>query len=157
MKSIVTLFIEWPAQISKHLLWLGPLLARITVGWVFLWAGWGKLGFLPQVIENFRGWGVPIPEILAPFVSGLEFVAGIMLLLGLFTRIFSASLIVVMIVAIKSVFWDQVDSLEYLLGLSEFAYLAIFLWLSIAGAGAFSLDHLLQRHLGSSEISMLNS
>ncbi len=156
MKSIVALFIEWPERIAKNLLWLGPLLARITVGWVFLWAGWGKLGFLPQVIENFRGWGVPIPEILAPFVSGLEFVAGIMLLLGLFTRIFSASLIVVMIVAIKSAFWDQVDSLEYLLGLSEFAYLAIFLWLSTAGAGAFSLDHLLQRHFGSSEISMRN-
>jgi putative oxidoreductase len=61
------------------------------------------------------------------------------------TRIFSAPLVVVMIVAIKSVFWDQVDSLDYLLGLSEFAYLAIFLWLSVAGPGAVSLDHVLQR------------
>jgi len=55
---------------------------------------------------------------------------------------------VVMIVAIKSAFWDQVDSLEYLLGLSEFAYLAVFLWLATAGAGAASLDHLLQHHFG---------
>ena len=149
MKAIVGALIDWPERVAAHLAWLGPLLARITVGWVFLWAGWGKLGAMPQVIENFRGWGVPIPEILAPFVSGLEFIGGIMLLLGLCTRIFSASLIEVMIVAIKSAFWDQVDSLEYLLGLNEFAYLAIFLWLATAGAGAASLDHLLQGRFGS--------
>jgi uncharacterized membrane protein YphA (DoxX/SURF4 family) len=39
--------------------WLAPLFARITVGWVFLWSGWGKLHNLPLVIENFIGWGVP--------------------------------------------------------------------------------------------------
>jgi len=145
MKAIIDALISWPERISAQFAWLGPLVARITVGWVFLWAGWGKLGLLPQVTENFRDWGVMAPKIMAPFVSGLEFVGGIMLVLGLFTRIFSVPLIVVMIVAIKSVFWDQVDSLDYLLGLSEFAYLAIFLWLSVAGPGTVSLDHLLQR------------
>ncbi|HMM66680.1 MAG TPA: DoxX family protein [Dokdonella sp.] len=150
MKAVVATLIDWPGRVAAHFEWLGPLLARITVGWVFLWAGWGKLGALPLVIENFRGWGVPAPEVLAPFVSGLEFVGGIALILGLYTRIFAAPLIVVMIVAIKSAFWDQVDSLEYLLGLVEFAYLAIFLWLSLAGPGAVSLDYLLQRSVGSS-------
>jgi putative oxidoreductase len=142
--------ITGPQRIGERLAWLGPLLARITVGWVFLWAGWGKLGALPLVIENFRGWGVPIPEILAPFVSGLEFVGGIALLLGLCTRLFAAPLIVVMIVAIKAAFWEQVDSLSYLLGLSEFAYLAIFLWLAVAGPGPLSLDRLLQRNVEAS-------
>jgi putative oxidoreductase len=151
MKAIVAALVDWPERVAAHLAWLGPLVARITVGWVFLWAGWGKLGAMPLVIENFRGWGVPVPELLAPFVSGLEFVGGIMLILGLFTRIFAAPLIVVMIVAIKAAFWDQVDSLEYLLGLSEFAYLAIFLWLSMAGPGAVSLDRLLQRKFGSAK------
>jgi putative oxidoreductase len=149
MKAIVAALIDWPERFAAHFSWLGPLVARITVGWVFLWAGWGKLGALPLVIENFRGWGVPMPEILAPFVSGLEFVGGIALILGLFTRMFAAPLIVVMIVAIKAAFWEQVDSLEYLLGLVEFAYLAIFLWLSVAGPGSVSLDHLLQRSVES--------
>lgn len=149
MKAIVAALIDWPERVAAHLAWLGPLVARITVGWVFLWAGWGKLGAMLQVIENFRGWGVPSPEILAPFVSGLEFVGGILLLLGLFTRLFAAPLIVVMIVAIKSALWEQVDSLESLLGLGEFAYLAIFLWLGTAGPGAVSLDHLLQRSVRS--------
>jgi putative oxidoreductase len=145
MGAIIAALITGPERVTARLAWLGPLLARITVGWVFLWAGWGKLGALPLVIENFRAWGVPMPEILAPFVSGLEFVGGIALLLGFCTRLFAAPLVFVMIVAIKAAFWDQVDSLAYLLGLVEFAYLAIFLWLTLAGPGPVSLDHLLQR------------
>jgi putative oxidoreductase len=144
MKPIVTALIDWPARVSAHFKWLGPLLARITVGWVFLWAGWGKLNALPQVIENFRGWNIPSPELLAPFVSGIEFGCGILLLLGLFTRIAAVPLAIVMIVAIKSALWEQVDSLESLLGLNESAYLAIFLWLAVTGPGALSFDHLLQ-------------
>jgi len=105
MRWIVDLLIDAPERIARRWHWLGPLLARITVGWVFLWAGWGKLGALPQVIENFRGWGVPMAEVMAPFVSGLEFVGGILLLCGLFTRVIAALLMVVMVVAIRSAFW----------------------------------------------------
>jgi putative oxidoreductase len=50
-----------------------------------------------------------------------------------------------MIVAIRSAKWADVDSLETLLGFDEFEYLALFLWLAIAGPGVLSLDHLLQR------------
>jgi putative oxidoreductase len=53
-----------------------------------------------------------------------------------------------MIVAIRSAKWDQVDSLETLLGFDEFEYLALFLWIAIAGPGVVSLDHLLQRWFG---------
>jgi len=69
-----------------------PLFARITVGWVFLLSGWGKLQNLPAVTENFVGWGIPLPGILAPFVSGVEFVGGLFLLLGLFSRISAGAL-----------------------------------------------------------------
>lgn len=148
MRWIVELLIDVPERLARRWTWLGPLLARITVGWVFLWAGWGKLGALPLVIENFRGWGVPMAEVMAPFVSGLEFVGGILLLCGLFTRIIAALLMVVMVVAIRSAFWSEIDSLEYLLGLSEMAYLAIFLWLALAGPGAISLDSLWKRSAG---------
>jgi putative oxidoreductase len=50
-----------------------------------------------------------------------------------------------MIVAIKAAKWSDVDSLEALLGFDEFEYLALFLWLAIAGPGVVSLDHLLMR------------
>jgi hypothetical protein len=45
-------------------------------------------------------------------------------------------------------FIGDVDSLETLLGFDEFEYLALFLWLAIAGPGILSLDHLLQRIFG---------
>ena len=145
MNALVDWLIDWPERTARHLLWLGPLIARITVGWVFLWSGWGKLHNLPAITENFVSWGIPFPQILTPFVSGVEFVGGLLLLLGLMTRISAGALAVTMIVAIKSAKWDQVDSLEALLGFDESSYFAIFAWLAIAGAGALSLDNLIGR------------
>ena len=144
MKILVRWLIDWPRRVACHLLWLAPLFARITVGWVFLWSGWGKLNDLPQVTENFVGWGIPFPHFFTPLTSGIEFFGGMFLLLGLLTRISAGALGVTMIVAIKSAKWADVNSLETLLGFDEFEYLGLFLWLAIAGPGKLSLDHLLQ-------------
>src|SRR5476651_273831 len=145
MRLIIDALIGWPARVAKHLQWLAPLFARITLGWVFLWSGWGKLNNLPQVTENFIGWGIPFPHFFTPLTCGIEFFGGLFLLLGLLTRISAGALGVTMIVAIRSAKWGDVDSLESLLGFDEFEYLALFLWLAIAGPGVLSLDHLLQR------------
>jgi putative oxidoreductase len=145
MRVLLDWLIGWPQRVARHLGWLAPLFARITVGWVFLWSGWGKLNSLPQITENFVGWGIPFPHILTPLVSGIEFFGGLFLLTGFLTRISAGALGVTMIVAIRAAKWGEVDSLETLLGFDEFAYLALFVWLAIAGAGPVSLDHLLQR------------
>jgi putative oxidoreductase len=142
---LIDWLIGWPARVAVHLKWLAPLFARITVGWVFLLSGWGKLNNLPQVTENFIGWGIPFPHFLTPLTSGIEFFGGMFLLLGFLTRISAGALGVTMIVAIKAAKWDDVDSLETLLGFDEFEYLALFLWLAIAGAGRVSIDHFLMR------------
>jgi putative oxidoreductase len=143
MNFIVNLLILLPARIASHFAWAGPLIMRLVVGYTFLLSGWGKLNNLSQVIPNFVEWGVPFPNILTPFVSGVEFFGGAMLILGLFTRIPAAMLAVVMVVAIKSAKWGDVDSLETLLGFEEATYFAAFMWLAIAGPGAASLDRLL--------------
>jgi putative oxidoreductase len=148
MKTLIDWLIGWPERTARYFGWLAPLIARITVGYVFMLTGWAKLHNLPQVIENFGNWGIPSPHILAPFVAGVEFVGGLFLMAGLITRISAGALGVVMIVAIKSAQWADVDSLETLLGLDEVLYLAIFLWLAIAGPGALSLDYILQRSFG---------
>ena len=143
MHFITNLLILLPAKIAAHFSWAGPLIMRLIVGYTFMLAGWGKLNNLAQVTENFIGWGIPFPKLLTPFVSSVEFFGGILLILGLFTRIPAAMLAVVMVVAIKSAKWGDVDSLETLLGFEEATYFAGFMWLAIAGPGAASLDRLL--------------
>ena len=151
MNFIVSLLIILPARIAAYFAWAGPLVMRLVVGYVFMLTGWGKLNNLPQMIQNFTEWGIPFPRILTPFVSGVEFVGGILLILGLFTRIPAAMLAVVMLVAIKAAKWENVDSLETLLGFEEMTYFAAFLWLAIAGPGAISLDRLLLRVTGNED------
>lgn len=148
MNFIVNLLILLPARIASYFAWAGPLIMRLVVGYVFMLTGWGKLNNLPQMIQNFTDWGIPFPKILTSFVSGVECFGGIMLILGLFTRIPAAMLAVVMVVAIKSAKWGDVDSLETLLGFEEVTYFAAFLWLAIAGPGAASLDRLLVNAAG---------
>ncbi|MBV8740638.1 MAG: DoxX family protein [Sinobacteraceae bacterium] len=148
MRLLIDALIGWPARVAQYLAWLGPLFARIVVGYVFLLSGWGKLNNLPQITANFVSWGIPWPHFFTPLTSGIEFFGGLFLLLGLLTRISAGALGVTMIVAIRAAKWDQVDSLETLLGFDETEYLALFLWLAIAGAGTLSVDELLLRKFG---------
>ncbi|MCA6114453.1 DoxX family protein [Bradyrhizobium sp. WSM 1738] len=152
MKSIVNLLILLPARIALYFSWAGPLIMRVVVGYTFMLAGWGKLNNLALVTENFAGWGIPFPNILTPFVAGVEFLGGIMLIFGLFTRIPAAMLAIVMVVAIRAAKWDEVDSVQTLLGFEEATYFAAFMWLAIAGPGAASLDRALVNASGSPKL-----
>ena len=146
LQHLLHLLILWPERIASHFLWAGPLSARIVVGYVFMLTGWSKLHNLPHMIELFTEWGIPFPHILTPFASGAEFFGGILLILGLFTRIAGGMLAVVMAVAIVSAKWADIDSVETLFGFEEATYFAIFTWLAITGAGSASLDSLTRRY-----------
>lgn len=145
MKPFVQLLIGLPERIANYFLWTGPLVARIVTGYVFMWTGWYKLNNLPAMIENFRGWGIPFPELMTPFVSGVECFGGVLLMLGLFTRVASGALAITMVVAIISAKASQIDSFETLVGFEESMDFALFFWLAIAGAGKASLDAWLTR------------
>ncbi|BEV09277.1 DoxX family protein [Methylophilus sp. DW102] len=136
--------IAWPKKVAAHFEWLGPLVARVVVGYTFMLTGWGKLNNLPAIIENFQSWGIPFPEFMTPFVAGWEFFGGLGLILGLMTRICGGALAVVMVVAIISAKLADIDSLETLLGFEEATYFAVFTWLAICGAGKASLDDWLE-------------
>lgn len=146
-KEILTLLIVLPEKLSTYFTWTAPLAARITVGYVFMLTGWYKLNHLPDMIEAFTSWGIPYPEILTPFASGVECFGGALLIMGLFTRIAGGMLSVVMVVAIISAKWSEIDSVETLFGFEEVAYFVIFTWLAIAGAGKASLDYLITRSI----------
>jgi putative oxidoreductase len=131
--------------VIDRLAWLPPAVARLALGVTFTLTGWGKLHGLDDVIAYFTQLGIPFASIQAPMVAGIEFFGGLLLIGGLFTRFAALPLMGTMIVAILTAKWDDIHGLGDLVGTTEFAYLAMFLWLAIAGAGALSLDHVLGR------------
>jgi len=80
------------------------ILIRLLVGLVvFLPEGIQKLAF-PEVLGagRFARIGLPLPDVLGPFVGTVETLCGALIILGLFTRLAAIPLIVIMIVAIVS-------------------------------------------------------
>jgi putative oxidoreductase len=126
--------------------WLWRLVVRLSVGIEFVGSGLGKLGNLPGFIEFFRKLGVPFPELQAPFVAGVEFVCGALIVVGLLTRPAALMLCGVMAVAIvtaaapeKHITLSWHGLLEFFY-LSEWCLLLLLGWLVFAGPGRASLD-----------------
>jgi putative oxidoreductase len=123
--------------------WVGPLLVRLSLGAVFITSGWGKLHNLGQVTGFFTELGIPFPGFNATLASSTELIGGVLILLGLFTRLAAIPLIFTMLVAIATAKRPEIDGVATLLGFIEFTYIAGFAWLLVSGAGRLSLDALL--------------
>jgi uncharacterized membrane protein YphA (DoxX/SURF4 family) len=126
------------------------LLIRFLVGAVFVSEGLQKFLFPAELsVGRFTKIGLPSPEMLAPFVGGVEIVGGLLLLLGLFTRLAAVALIVDMLVAIattkmpmllKDDFWKMAHG-----ACTDWSMLLGALFLLLVGAGAWSLAARLAR------------
>lgn len=62
------------------------LVVRLYWGFQFAQTGWGKLHNLSKITGFFASLNIPFPGFSAPAVSLLEFVGGILLMFGLFSR-----------------------------------------------------------------------
>ncbi len=122
---------------------LSLLLARLAVAYGFYDPAMQKWSDIGAIATWFGTMGIPFPALNAYMAATTELLGVILLTLGLFTRLISIPLIVVMIVAITTVHLAHGFSagdngfeipLYYMLFLSIFASF---------GAGKFSLDHLL--------------
>lgn len=121
------------------------LLIRCMVGGVFLSEGLQKFLFAADVGEGrFAKIGIPSPEILAPMVGAFETGCGLMVLLGLFTRLAVIPLLAIMTVAIWSTkipilhasgFWKMAHEAR-----TDFSMVMGCLFLLWQGAGLWSLD-----------------
>ncbi|MBA2602511.1 MAG: DoxX family protein [Acidobacteria bacterium] len=77
------------------------ILIRVMVGAVFLAEGIQKFLYASEVgAGRFARIGIPQPELMGPFVGGVEIVCGTLVLLGLLTRWAVLPLLGVMIVAV---------------------------------------------------------
>ena len=124
---------------------LSALFARLTLGWVFLWAGYGKLGDLEKVTGFFEALGIPFANIQAPFIAVLELVGGLALILGLGTRVFSFLLAATMVVAILTAHKDDITVFSDAFKMFQFGYILVFCFLMSHGAGKLSMDNFLKK------------
>jgi putative oxidoreductase len=128
---------------ARRLSFLGPTLARLTLGVVFIGTGWGKLHSLDKVTGFFTELGIPAPGFNAVLVASAEFVCGALLLIGLLSRLAAIPLIVIMIVAILTAKIGDLHGISDLLGFEEWTYIVLAVWIAVAGPGPVSVDRLL--------------
>jgi putative oxidoreductase len=124
----------------------------VSVGLVFVSAGWGKLQNLDRVIGFFRSLGIPAPEYQAPLVAGTELSCGLLLVVGLGTRLAAVPLVITMIVAIRTALWAELEGVIDLFGREEYLFIVLLAWLAVAGAGAVSLDVSVARFLRTNRV-----
>jgi putative oxidoreductase len=135
------------------------LILRLMAGGVFLWEGILKFVYPNQGVGRFTKLGFPMPEATAHFVASAEIIGGLLLLLGLCTRIVAFYFIVQMIVAVlttkislylgtsplplppappKVGIWAVLHEIR-----SDYAQILVCLFLLIEGAGRRSVDFII--------------
>ncbi len=125
------------------------LAVRLYWGWQFIQTGWGHLTHLDKVTSYFADLGIPAPGLTAPFISTLELVGGILLALGLASRLIAFLLTCNMLVAfitgdreaLLSVFSDP----DKFYAAAPYTFLIASLLILIFGPGKICLDALLAK------------
>ncbi|MHA2788500.1 DoxX family protein [Corynebacterium sp. S7] len=129
-------------QITKD---ISALIARIILGIILVAHGWQKFTewTIAGTTESFGMMGAPLPGLSAPLAAIIELVGGILIIVGLATRWVG---IIVALEMLGAAIIVHIDSGVFvtnggweLVGAIGAAALA----LTAAGAGRFSLDHLI--------------
>jgi putative oxidoreductase len=148
IQSLVSLT-ERAVALTKNLEGIVLLVARLTVGVLFVSTGWGKVHNIEKVAGYFHELGIPAPGFNAVLAGYSELICGALLVIGLLTRLATVPLIITMIVAILTAKHGDVHNLPDLFGLVEWTYIAILLLIAVFGPGLASVDAFLFRWLGS--------
>ena len=138
------------------------LVIRLYWGWQFWEAGSGKLHDISKTIDFFTNLGIPAPSLNAHFVAWLEAVGGILLILGLGSRLIAAPLVIDMAVAYVTADRDALKTIfssdpTAFLNAAEFSFLFASLIILIFGPGWFSLDTIIKWYRASKKKSAATS
>jgi uncharacterized membrane protein YphA (DoxX/SURF4 family) len=126
------------------------LLIRLMVGAVFLSEGIQKFLFPDQLgAGRFLKLGLPMPDLLGPFVGTFEIACGSLVLPGLMTRLAVVPLLAIMTVALATTKWPMLadQGFWYMAHESrtDWSMTLGALYLLIVGAGRWSIDARLSR------------
>jgi putative oxidoreductase len=130
-----------------------PFLAIVRVywGWQIAQNGWGKLHNLANVTAFFTSLGLPAPGATATFVASFEFVGGILLAVGLLSRIAALGLVIDMtmayVVADRQAFFSFFSDPNKFAAADPFVFFFVGLLILIVGPGKISIDALQKRVL----------
>jgi len=130
-------------NILSHGQSLSLLLARVAVAYGFYEPAMQKWSDIGAIATWFGSLGIPFPTLNAYMAATTEITGVVLLTLGLFTRLISLPLMVVMVVAITTVHLAHGFSAGdngFEIPMYYMLFLAIF---ASFGAGKFSLDHLI--------------
>lgn len=148
MKSLYRVY-ERFAAFASYLQSPFLLVVRLYWGWQLMQSGWGKLHHLDKVTDFFTSLNLPAPALTAHFVSGLEWVGGLLLILGLGSRLISLMLTVNMLVAYWTADRDALFAVfsdpGKFYNADPYTFLFASLMVLVFGAGLFSVDALLAK------------
>jgi len=119
------------------------LLARLTIAYGFYEPAMKKWSDIQSIAGWFDSMGIPLATFNAYLVASTELLGVVLLTLGLFTRLISIPLMIIMLVAIFTVHISHGFSAGdngFEIPLYYMLFLALF---ASYGAGKISLDHLL--------------
>ncbi len=150
--KLVRLAPELDARMAKLLAPLADivlLVLRLTWGWQFFQTGLGKLRNIERVITFFASLGIPAPAPTAYFVGTLELAGGLLLLVGLFARpialLLAGNMVVAYLAADRAALFGVLSNLEAFQKADPFMFLLVSVIVLTFGAGAVSLDRLVQK------------
>ena len=148
MKSLYRVY-ERFAAVASYLQSPFLLVVRLYWGWQLMQSGWGKLHHLDRVTDFFTNLNLPAPAFTAHFVSVLEWVGGLLLILGLGSRLISLVLTVNMLVAYWTADRDALFAVfsdpGKFYNADPYTFLFASVMVLVFGAGLFSLDALLAK------------
>ena len=139
-------------RVASALQFLAPLVTRITLGHAFFLTGRGKIANIDDFVGFMATRGIPFPEANAAVVARLEYYGGMLLVLGLLTRLVAAGLASTMVVALLGERASFLESWRWEgdvgpTDIPSFVFLVLLGWLVLFGPGALSLDALVSRWL----------
>ncbi len=114
------------------------LLGRILIAFIFVGAGWSKIGGYEATAGYMQSMGVP--GSLLPLVIFAELGGGLAVIFGFLTRLAALGLAVFSILSALLFHANFGDQMQQILFLKNIAMAGGFLYLVANGAGRFSLD-----------------